>query len=280
MSKFSRAIRVSSCVLLAAGLAACGGSSGGVVTVDSESSGSQDETTVSDETTGTDGTAVIAGPEPAPAPIPAPEPEPAPAPQPEPVPAPAPAPAPAPEPEPAPIPAPVPEPTPEPAPAPVPEPEPAPAPTPAPPTLSALDGDWTTGCFLFDGEGNTQSSLLTLSINGTSSVYTAYSYSDFNCSVPAISDTGAVILNGNEDILEFPDETVETSLGEASFINFTTVSSIVDSMPVPDEFVAGSRLYSIYTITDDGQLFFGNGASNNPDTRPLTLDVFFFYVRM
>ena len=144
----------------------------------------------------------------------------------------------------------------------------------------ALDGDWTTGCFLFDGEGNTQSSLLTLSISGTSSTFTAFSYSDLDCSVPAISETGAVILNGNEDILEFPDETVTTTLGEASFINFTTQSSIVDSMPVPPEFFEPITLYSIYTITNDGRLFFGSSSSTTPANRPTTLDVFFYYSRM
>jgi len=201
MSKFLRALRAPTCVLLVTGLVACGGSSGGVVTVDGTMAPSENLTV-------------------------------------------------------------------------------PPVPEPVPPTLSALDGDWTTGCFLFEGAGNSQSSILTLSINGTSSVYTAYSYSDLNCSVPAISDTGAVILNGNEDMLEFPDQTVATSLGEASFINFTTMSAIVDSMPIPDEYVAGTRLYSIYTVTDDGRLFFGNGASNSPETRPLTLDVFFYYIRM
>ena len=201
MSKFLRALRAPTCVLLVTGLVACGGSSGGVVTVDGMMAPSENLTV-------------------------------------------------------------------------------PPAPEPVPPTLSALDGDWTTGCFLFEGAGNSQSSVLTLSINGASSVYTAYSYSDLNCSVPAISDTGAVILNGNEDMLEFPDQTVATSLGEASFINFTTMSAIVDSMPIPDEYVAGTSLYSIYTVTDDGRLFFGNGASSSPETRPLTLDVFFFYIRM
>ena len=250
-------------MLLITGLVACGGSSGGVTAVDFESPNGTDQTAVTDETS------VVAAPSENPTVPPASAPEPVPAPAPEPVPAPAP------EPVPAPAPEPVPAPTPEPVPAPTPE------PVPVPPTLSALDGDWTTGCFLFDGDGNTQSSLLTLSINGTSSVYTSYSYSDFNCSVPAISpDTGAVILNGNEDFLEFPDQTVATSLGEASFINFTAMSAIVDSMPIPDEYVAGIRQYSIYTITDDGRLFFGNGASSSPETRPLTLDVFFFYIRM
>ena len=240
-------------MLLITGLVACGGSSGGVTAVDFESPNGTDQTAVTDETS------VVAAPSENPTVPPASAPEPVPAPAPEPVPAP----------------------TPEPVPAPTPEPVPAPAPEPVPPTLSALDGDWTTGCFLFQGAGNTQSSLLTLSINGTSSVYTSYSYSDFNCSGPAISpDTGAVILNGNEDILEFPDQTVATSLGEASFINFTAMSAIVDSMPIPDEYVAGIRQYSIYTITDDGRLFFGNGASSSPETRPLTLDVFFFYIRM
>ncbi len=150
-----------------------------------------------------------------------------------------------------------------------------------PATASALEGDWTTGCFPFDRTANTQSALLTLSISGTSSVYTAYSYSDFNCSVPAISpDTGAVIVNGNEDFLEFPEESVSTSLGEASFINFTTVSITVDSMPVPSEFVEPTTLYSIYRITDDGRLYFGNGASTSLEARPLTLDVFFYYIRL
>ena len=155
-----------------------------------------------------------------------------------------------------------------------------PDPQPPQPMAGALDGDWTTGCFLFDGEGNTQSSLLTLSISGTSSTFTAFSYSDLDCSVPAISETGAVILNGNEDTLVFPDETVTTTLGEASFINFTTQSSIVDSMPVPPEFFEPITLYSIYTITNDGRLFFGSSSSTTPANRPTTLDVFFYYSRM
>ena len=268
MSKFPRALRAPTCGLLVTGLVACGGSGGGVVAVDSESPNGPDQTAVTDET----GVVAAPGENPTVPPAPAPAPEPAPTQEPVPV---------VPAPEPSPTPEPVPAPTPEPVPAPTPEPVPVPTPVPVPPTLSALDGDWTTGCFLFQGAGNTQSSLLTLSINGTSSVYTAYSYSDLNCSVPAISpDTGAVILNGNEDFLEFPDQTVATSLGEASFINFTAMSAIVDSMPIPDEYVAGIRLYSIYTITDDGRLFFGNGASSSPETRPLTLDVFFFYIRM
>lgn len=149
------------------------------------------------------------------------------------------------------------------------------------PAANALQGNWTTGCFAFDRTANTQSAVLTLSINGTSSVYTAFSYSDLNCSVPAISpETGAVIENGNTDFLEFPAQTVMTSLGEASFINFTTESVTVDSMPLSPEDFQPITLFSIFLVTDDGRLFFGNGSSTSEETRPLTLDVFFNYIRL
>ena len=132
--------------------------------------------------------------------------------------------------------------------------------------MSELDGNWTTGCFPFDGQGNTQSALLTLSFDGSSSVYTEYAYSDTNCSVPAIlPETGEVIEIEIVDSLEFPGESVSTALGEAHFINFTS---------------GATTRYTIYTITDDGQLYFGDGISDSPETRPLTLDVFFFYIRM
>ena len=260
MSKRCRAIRVSALVFLSTGLVACSGSSGGTTAADSESAGVADETSTTEETSAiaTPGENTVAPPQPAPPQQPEPQPDPEPQPQPDPEP----------QPEPEPQPDPVSPPTP-------------PTPPPVASIVSALEGDWTTGCFPFDRTANTQSSLLTLSISGTSSVYTAYSYSDFNCSVPAISpDTGAVIINGNEDILEFPEQSVTTSLGEASFINFTTVAATVDSMPVPAEFFEPSTWFSIYTITDDGRLFFGNGASFSEEARPLDLDVFFYYIRL
>jgi len=149
--------------------------------------------------------------------------------------------------------------------------------TEAPELKETLDGTWTTGCFQFQGGGSSRSRLLTLVINQDSSVFTTFSYSDLDCSIPVIPVDGVIATeSSNTDRLEFPDETVTTTLGEASFINFTNESFTTDGMTTP----GSGTLFSIYLIDDDGQLFFGDGAGTTAQTRPLTLDVFFFYTRL
>ena len=132
--------------------------------------------------------------------------------------------------------------------------------------MGELDGNWITECFLTQGQGNTQSSMLTLLFDANSSVYTEYAYSDTNCSVPAIfPDTGAAVENiVIEDTLSFPEESVSTPLGDAPFINFTN---------------GPATRYSIYRITD-AQLYFGDGISDTPENRPTTIDEFFYYTRL
>ena len=47
------------------------------------------------------------------------------------------------------------------------------------PIVSALEGTWTSGCFLFEGNGNEQSRLLTLAVEGsTCLLYTSPSPRD------------------------------------------------------------------------------------------------------
>ena len=113
-------------------------------------------------------------------------------------------------------------------------------------------------------------------IDGNSSVFTTFSYSDLDCSVPVTPIDGVIAtVSSNTDSLEFPDETVATTLGEASFINFSNESFTTDGVNMP----ASATLFSIYLI-NDGRLFFGAGASNTPEARPLSLDVFFYYTRL
>lgn len=152
---------------------------------------------------------------------------------------------------------------------------PAPDVDPVPQIAREMDGSWTTGCFPFEGGGDSQSRVLTLVIEGDTSVFTAFSYSDLNCSVPATPIDGVIATeSSNTDSLEFPDQTVSTSLGEASFINFTTESFTNDGVTEP----GSGTVFSIFIIDDD-RLFFGAGASTTPENRPLTLDLFFFYTR-
>lgn len=133
------------------------------------------------------------------------------------------------------------------------------------PIVELLEGNWSTGCFLFEGEGNSQSSLLTLSIENNSSVFEGRSYTDLSCNVPAVSPiTGEQLVDRVEDTLVFPGETVTTALGVAPFINF----------------IGSSTRFSIFTVTPDNRLFFGAGISNTPENRPLTLDEFFYYERL
>ena len=157
---------------------------------------------------------------------------------------------------------------------------PAPGADQAPPIVSALEGTWSSGCFPFQGGGNEQSRLLTLAVEGSTSVSTMFSYSDLNCSVPVIPsiENGVAIESSMVNSVEFPEQTVTTSLGEASFINFTTVSMTVDGVT---EILGSSTRFTIFLITDDGQLFFGaGGASNSPESRPQTLDLFFPLIRL
>ena len=132
-----------------------------------------------------------------------------------------------------------------------------------------LQGNWTTGCFLSAGAGNSQSSEITFSVEGNSSVFEERSYTDLNCTVPAVSPvTGDDLVERIEDTLVFPGGTVATSLGVAPFIDFINASS--------------SR-FSIFTINQEVQndrLFFGAGISDTPENRPLTLDEFFYYERV
>ena len=133
------------------------------------------------------------------------------------------------------------------------------------PIVESLQGNWTTGCFLFEGEGNTQSSRTDFTVEGNSSVFDERNFSDQNCSVPAVSSiTGEVLMSRIEDTIVFPGETIATTLGEAPFINF---------------FTGSSTRFTIFTITPDDRLFFGSGISTTEENRPLSLDVFFFYQR-
>ena len=134
------------------------------------------------------------------------------------------------------------------------------------PAVALLEGNWTTGCFLFSGESNSHSSSLTLSIAGNTSVFEGRSYTDLNCTVPVVSPvTGDELVDRAEDTLEFPGNTVATSLGEAPFINFINGSS---------------TRFSIFTVTPDDRLFFGAGSSSTAENRPLSLDEFFYYKRL
>jgi len=147
---------------------------------------------------------------------------------------------------------------------------------PAPPVTREIEGSWTTGCFPFEGGGDSQSRVLTLVIEGETSVFTTFSYSDLNCSVPVTPISGVIATeSSNTDSLEFPEETVTTSLGEASFINFTTESFTTDGVTVS----GGGTVFTIFIIDDEDRLFFGAGSGNSPETRPATLDLFFFYTR-
>ena len=133
------------------------------------------------------------------------------------------------------------------------------------PIAELLQGSWTTGCFLFDREGNAQSSRTDFTVAGSSSVFEVRRYADLNCTVPAMSSTtGEELRTRIEDTIVFPGETVATTLGEALFLNF---------------FNGSSTRYTIFTITPDERLFFGNGISTTEENRPLTLDVFFYHHR-
>lgn len=133
------------------------------------------------------------------------------------------------------------------------------------PIAASLQGSWTTGCFLFEGEANSQSSRSNFTVAGNTSVAESRRFADFNCSVPAVfPDTGEEVMTRFEDTIIFPGETVATTLGEAPFINF---------------FNGSSTRFSIFTITPDNRLFFGDGISNTEENRPLTLDVFFYLRR-
>ena len=133
------------------------------------------------------------------------------------------------------------------------------------PIAQSLQGNWTTGCFLFDREGNAQSSRTDFTVAGSSSVFESRRYADTNCTVPAVSSTtGEELMTRFEDTIVFPRETVATSLGEAPFLNF---------------FNGSSTRFTIFTITPDERLFFGNGISTSEENRPLTLDVFFYHHR-
>ena len=133
------------------------------------------------------------------------------------------------------------------------------------PIAELLQGRWTTGCFLFEGEANSQSSRSDFTVMGNTSVAESRRFADFNCSVPAVfPDTGEEVMTRFEDIIIFPGETVATTLGEAPFINF---------------FNGSSTRFSIFTVTPEDRLFFGDGISNTEENRPLTLDVFFFLQR-
>ena len=127
------------------------------------------------------------------------------------------------------------------------------------PTVELLEGDWSTGCFEFAGAGGAQSSLLMFSVDGSSSVFEGRSFSDLNCTVPV----GPV--DRIEDTLVFPGDTANTALGEAPFIDF---------------FNGSSTRFSIFAIDEDDRLYFGDGISNTPENRPLTLDLFFFHERL
>ena len=133
------------------------------------------------------------------------------------------------------------------------------------PIAELLQGRWTTGCFLFEGEANSQSSRSDFTVMGNTSVAESRRFADFNCSVPAVfPDTGEEVMTRFEDTIIFPGETVATTLGEAPFINF---------------FNGSSTRFSIFTVTPEDRLFFGDGISNTEENRPLTLDVFFFLQR-
>ena len=133
------------------------------------------------------------------------------------------------------------------------------------PIAQSLQGNWTTGCFLFDREGNAQSSRTDFTVAGSSSVFESRRYADTNCTVPAVSSTtGEELMTRFEDTIIFPRETVATTLGEAPFLNF---------------FNGSSTRFTIFTITPDERLFFGDGISTTEENRPLTLDVFFYHHR-
>ena len=150
------------------------------------------------------------------------------------------------------------------------------------PLQSDLQGSFTSGCVFDPLPGSAQGSFTeTVAIEGNTLIGTLLSFSDDNCSVPALP---AEFIT--EESLVLPGGSVTTSFGEAAFIDVTLESFTIDGELAP-EFLALTEpdvTFTIFLITNDGLWFtgetFGINDGSSPERRPTTLDFGFALTRL
>ena len=157
------------------------------------------------------------------------------------------------------------------------------------PTSSVLEGSWTTGCVLedenFPEDGYT---IFNLTIEGDTLDAVEFGFTDSACSIPTI-DSATIEISFS---LEFPDGSVTTSLGEASFIDLTPESVTIDGEQLTpaqqaalEELGLFDTVFDIFLIDSEGRLYFGDTDvegqnATTAEMRPQTLDTFGAFIRL
>lgn len=157
----------------------------------------------------------------------------------------------------------------------------------APDTAAALEDEQTTTLTKYDGAYQTfcgvsvfapisNTSVTVTTIDGNEGKITTYNYTDKGCTVPAIPSQ--TVMNVS---LEYPGGTLETSRGEADFINITideiTLDGQAPTLAQQQQLAAVSVLSTRYDIIvlQDSALYTGESTeamdAKSADTRPTSL---------
>jgi len=111
---------------------------------------------------------------------------------------------------------------------------------------SALEGTWRFDC-QSDGDGEDEEfEKGTLTVSGTTATSVVASYIDSDCTIPGEFANGRLVTS-----LEFPGGSVQTSLGAATFVNFTLESSEVNGVPLSAEEIAVLEQFGVFDTEYD-----------------------------
>ncbi|MFK8075441.1 MAG: hypothetical protein AB8B84_02560 [Granulosicoccus sp.] len=143
-------------------------------------------------------------------------------------------------------------------------------------TLTKYDGTYQTFCGVSVFAPISNTSVTVTTIDGNQGKITTFNYTDKGCTVPAVPSQTVMEVS-----LEFPGGTVDTSRGEADFIDITvnkvTLDTQVPTLAQQQQLAAVSVLSTRYDIIvlQDSALYTGESTGvmdgKSPDTRPTDL---------
>lgn len=124
-------------------------------------------------------------------------------------------------------------------------------------TTTAFNGIWMTNCAQEGTEfiPGSEYQRMTLEVDGSAYKSTIKSYTDSDCSVAAFPS-----MVESDFSMQFPGGTVSTPQGDASLVDITMETVLIDSV---DATIAGQLFnafdvqYNIMAIGTDGMLYFG-----------------------
>ena len=161
--------------------------------------------------------------------------------------------------------------------------------------IALLNDTWDSGCHENPRPVDDPNSPVgyfreTLFIDGSSATQTIEYFDDPNCSVPVTSqqvvdqndDTFFLSIQSQDLIVDYPEGSTITALGEARFIDLQVDSVAINNATLTeaelvDAGIELSQLLGLFIVTESDRLHLG---TTNSDNRPITVPLDFSYERL